>query len=477
MDTQHTPEQAQLRRSMHVSAREWPMHRRTSTTLFAVALAIVAVGGGGSAPAAAAPPTSTSTELKAGEVLDSSNWELAKDLLPPEVLKHYRNGEYTNRITDWPADLYTWPTDFQEGSKANEGRYAIAKEGHVVDATTGVQPEYIIGFPFPNVDPSDPDAGTKAVWNFLYRTWYFGTVHAESQLNFVGPNGLDRRLDVDGRFMYYDGVPPTDRVPNPQNFISQSLVVIDSPNDVHGTAALSWRYRDPNKRDSAWSYVPALRRVRQVSPTNRSDGFFGSDLTQDDGPFFDGKPEDFVWKLTGQSEQLRFADPLSLAGESHNEWRGKDKGWRNMWPDMPTVGYMEPDWKGIAWAPTKAVLARRPFYVVEGVPKDRYYLYGKIQLYIDTIAFQGAWNRKFSWKGELLNSYQVLAWLPHKMTRPDGTADFLQGANMAFQCAEAVKMDRATVAGIKSAPNGAYDSRITFNPRLFAMDSLSRFGK
>jgi hypothetical protein len=148
-----------------------------------------------------------------------------------------------------------------------------------------------------------------------------------------------------------------------------------------------------------------------------------------------------------------------------------------MWPDLPTLGYMDPDWKGIAWAPTKGALTKRRFYVVEGVPKDRYYLYGKIQLYIDTIAFQGAWNRKFGWKGELLNTFQVMAWMPHQVMRPDGTADFVQGANMAFQCAESIKAHRATVAGIKSTPKAVYDSRVTFNPRLFQLDSLSRFGK
>ena len=34
------------------------------------------------------------------------------------------------------------------------------------------------------------------------------------------------------------------------------------PADLQGTASLTWRYRDPGKRDSQWAYVPALRRVR-----------------------------------------------------------------------------------------------------------------------------------------------------------------------------------------------------------------------
>jgi hypothetical protein len=459
---------------MSVSPPACSTHGKPPTTPV-VALAIFLLAACSAAPATAASPTST--ELRAGDVLDASNWELAKGLLPPEVLKHYREGEYTNRIADWPADVYTWPPELLEATKANAGRYAIGKEGHVVAAATGAQPEFIIGLPFPSIDPSDPDAGSKAVWNHLYRNWYFGTIRGETQLNFVGQTGLDRRVDVDGRFMYYDGVPASERRPNPQNLLNQILVVVNSPNDVHGTAALTWRYRDPNKRDSSWTYVPALRRVRQVSPANRSDGFLGSDLSQDDGPFFDGKPEDFVWKLTGETEQLRFVDPLSLEGKSNFEWRGEGEGWRTMWPDIPTVGYMDPDWKGVAWAPTTAVLAKRRFYVVEGVPKDRYYLFGKLELYLDTVAFQGAWSRKYSWKDELLNTYQVLAWMPHKVTRPDGTVDYLQGANMAFQCAESVKLGRATVAGIKSAPNAAFDTRLTFDPRLFSLDSLSRFGK
>jgi hypothetical protein len=425
--------------------------------------------------AAAAPPAAAGIQV--GEVLDESTWQKAEGLLPPEILKHYRTGEYRNPIVAWPADVYTWPTDFLEGSKRNAGRYALGAEGHVVERESGQQPPYILGFPFPSIDPADPEAGAKAVWNFLYRTWYFGNSRNQSQLNFTGPKALERRIDVDVRFMYYDGITEEERVPNPQNFLTQSLVATVAPTDVNGTSALTWRYRDPGKRDSAWTYVPALRRVRQVSPANRSDGFLGSDMSQDDGPFFDGKPEDFVWKLVGEEEELRIVDPLNLEGKSGNEWIEKGGGWRAAWPDIPFLGYMDPNWKGVAWAPASAALARRRFYVVEGAPKDRYYLYGKLQLHIDTVSFQGAWNRKFDWKGELLNTLQVLGYNPHRVTRPNGKVDFVQGSNMAFQCAENVKANRATVAGIMWGQGAFFDSRIKFEPTLFHLESLSRYGK
>lgn len=414
--------------------------------------------------------------LKPGDVLGKDNWQLAEGLLPPEILAHYRTGDYVNAIVDWPADLYTWPPDFLAASKANEGRFDIGAAGQIIDKATGKQPEYILGFPFPSIDPKSPKAAEQMLWNFFYRTWYFGNSKSNSQVNWLKANGLERRVDVEVSFNYYDGVPSSEREPNPQNKSMQFLTVVKSPTDVYGTANLAWRFRDPTQRDNVWAFVPALRRVRAVSPTNRSDGFLGSDMSQDDGPFFDGKPEDFTWSLVGEVDQLRLVDPLSLKGEFNAVWLPQG-GWRTIWPDIAFLGYMDNDWKGVAWAPRTGALALRKHWVVKGVPKDKYYLYGHLELSVDKMTFQGAWNRKFGWKGELLNTLQVMAWIPKAATRPNGQVDYLQGSNMAFQCAENIKQNQATVAGIKSSPDAGFDTNIAFDPFFFDMTSLSRFGK
>jgi hypothetical protein len=415
--------------------------------------------------------------LQAGDVLDQSNWQKAEGLLPPEILQHYKDGGYANPVVDWPADFFNWPTDFKAGSEANAGKFDIGEQGQVIDKATGKQPPYLIGFPFPDIDPQDPKAGIKVIWNFFYRTWYFGNSRNESQLNWVAPRKLERRTDVDVSFKYYDGVPDYEREENPQNFSVQFLTIVVSPADLNGTANLSWRYRDPSKRDSSWAYVPALRRVRAVSPANRSDGFLGSDMSQDDGPFFDGKPEDFTWTLKGEKDQLRLVDPNSLKGTSKQMWLDGG-GWRADWPDIPFLGYMDPNWKGLAWSPHTGALAKRRHWVIEVVPEDRYYLFGKMEMYVDKVTFQGSWSRKFSWKGELLNTTQVMAFIPNKVTRPDnGRVEFVQGSTMAFQCVESIKGNQATVAGIKSTPKSGFDSHISFEPGFFDMNSLSRFGK
>jgi hypothetical protein len=442
---------------------------RTQRTLL-VALTITLVIGAGRIVAA--------DDFKTGEMVDKTTAEKAKDLLPPEILKHYEDGGYANKFVDWPASQYNWAPDFKAGTDANEGKFTLAPTGTIIDKATGKQPPFIIGHPFPTIDPQDPQAALKILWNHFYRTWYFGNLEAESQIDWMSPTALERRADVDVDFSYYDGVPADERpAANPQNFLYQNLSLVTRPADLNGTAALTWRYRDGDKRDSTWAYVPALRRVRATSPANRSDGFIGSDESQDDGPFFDGKVEDFDWKLVGERDALRLSEETNLKGEAKARWID-GKGWDTDWPDVPFVGYMDSSWKGLAWAPTAAAtLSKRHFWIIEGVPHDKYYLYGKLQFYIDSITYQGAWNRKFGWKDEELAIHQVMGWNPLPFTRPNGKVDYNQGSNQAFQCIENLKLNRATVAGIKSSPTSGFYGRIKFDPQVFDVDALARHGK
>lgn len=441
---------------------------RPSTLLVAVTAALVLAH---VAPVAA-------DDLKPGDTLDSSTAEKATGLLPEEILKHYRENEYVNKIADWPADKYNFPPDFKAGSEANRGRFVTSPKGTIIDKATGKQPPYLIGHPFPTIDPAAPDAAAQILWNHFYRTWYFGNLQAESQINWMAPSGLERRADVDVRFAYYDGTPEDERpTSNPENFLYRNLSLVVGPADLNGTAALTWRYREAEKRDSTWAFVPALRRVRATSPANRSDGFLGSDESQDDGPFFDGKVEEFTWTVVGETDQLRICETTNLEGKGNARWID-GKGWDTDWPDIPYIGYMDKNWKGISWAPTgAAALCKRRFWVIDGVPRDTYYLYGKIQLFIDKVSFQGAWNRKFGWKNELLAVHQVMGWNPLPFTRPNGRVDYNQGGNQAYQTIENMKLNRATVAGIKSNPKAGFYTRIKFDPAVFDVDALSHMGK
>lgn len=60
----------------------------------------------------------------------------------------------------------------------------------------------------------------------------------------------------------------------------KSMFVFDEPRDVRGTAFLIHSHRD--KADDQWLYLPALKRVKRISSSNRSGSFMGSEFAYED---------------------------------------------------------------------------------------------------------------------------------------------------------------------------------------------------
>jgi hypothetical protein len=414
--------------------------------------------------------------LRVGDVLDEKNAQLAKDLLPPEILKHYERGEYRNRIVSYPLGQAHWEKAWLESTEKNAGQLGIDENGTIVYTSTKKQPEYLYGIPFPTIDPADPQAAVKIVWNQFLAYWAGGNSYNVTLVAMLQPKGMDREIHARGWFEFYDGQGEKYRRENPLNLQSQFLGVSTFPADLQGTSSLTWRFRDSTKRDSVWAYVPALRRVRAVSPSNRSDGYLGSDISGDDGFFFDGKPEDFTWKLIGKRDALRMVDPKSVS-EAIPVERAPEGGWVTLTYDNPKmVGFEDESWTGLSWAPINAGLAKRPMWVIEATPRDKYYLYGKIELWIDAETWDGSWNRKFSWAGELVHGYQTLARV-NQAAGPENDREWLPVSTQVWACAENFKMNRATLGGMRAHPKAEFIRRGKTDLNVFDPQALNRFGK
>src|SRR5262245_28307142 len=106
-------------------------------------------------------------QLKNGDVLGPVNWEQARGLLPDEYLESYRRGDYRHSVAEFNIDRIGDDPVFHEAVETNRGRYALAADGSIVDARTGGPPGYIYGWPFPDIDPTDPQAAIKIVWNYF----------------------------------------------------------------------------------------------------------------------------------------------------------------------------------------------------------------------------------------------------------------------------------------------------------------------
>jgi hypothetical protein len=415
------------------------------------------------------------TALPSGMILGPETWERARGLLPEPILDSYRLGDYRNAILDLtaagirPLEL---PPDLRAASENNRRRFALDADGAIVERASGERPAFVAGLPFPDVDVRDPTAGTQLVWNYFYAQWYRGDCRFLSDVVMLNRSGVERQLTSDVRMRFLDGAAEARGRENPNDVAQQTLAHVVAPADLAGTVSLTWRYRTAQP-DAVWTYVPGLRRTRMVSPLNRSDGFLGSDISLDDGPFFDAKPETFTFELVDRRDELVLVDPFSLRGEA--EVVGvAGGGWRIVWKNVPHIGADDPTWTGVPWAPVSAALAVRPVWVVAARPKDPNYLYGRLELHFDAETYNGAWVLRYDRAGTLAGTYQISQGVFYR--QPDGA--WVLGGGTAVQISENRLYARATVVRFPPrSPHNPADYRVPLDASLFAPDALVRLGR
>ena len=62
----------------------------------------------------------------------------------------------------------------------------------------------------------------------------------------------------------------------------RTIIFYTDPNNVRGTGFLTFDYADPEADDDQWLYLPALRKVRRISASDRGDYFLGTDFTYEE---------------------------------------------------------------------------------------------------------------------------------------------------------------------------------------------------
>lgn len=83
----------------------------------------------------------------------------------------------------------------------------------------------------------------------------------------------------------------------------RTVIFYLSPKNIKETAFLTYDYPDVDRDDDQWLYLPAMRKVRRISASDRGDYFLGTDFT-----FEDIKLEtrvstsDYTFKTIGESE-------------------------------------------------------------------------------------------------------------------------------------------------------------------------------
>lgn len=323
----------------------------------------------------------TLAEVSVGDTIDKSNWQNIEQMVPDPVLAWVKKGDFVLNIDELkfdPTEFYPKPT--KEIMESNQGRYALNDKGVIVDAATG-KVVFVEGIPFPKIDLNDPQAALK----ILHTSQYSRHVGGDLQFRPVGfywcsRTGVDRSIKMDYLSSLYTGAPYVKDRPNPDGFERKNIFVAIHPFDIAGTAVMLWRYLD-DRRDNNYSYVPAIRRVRRMTPASRSDAFMGSDFCMDDTAGYDGKVTDFNWKIIGTVDGLQpwfTMEPQEMTKLPGNNGYASTKNMKKV-----QYGYEVDGWQGAAWAPMNIKWVKRKMIIMEGTPKDPYYNYGKTILWLD----------------------------------------------------------------------------------------------
>ena len=115
---------------------------------------------------------------------------------------------------------------------------------------------------------TDEEKGIEIVREVDQRDTGFGDSKSEMKMILRNRNGDEtlRNLRIQTLEVIGDG--------------DKSLIIFNSPRDVKGTAFLSFTHAlDP---DEQWLYLPALKRVKRISSSNKSGPFLGSEYAFED---------------------------------------------------------------------------------------------------------------------------------------------------------------------------------------------------
>ena len=401
--------------------------------------------------------------------LRSDNVATAADVLLPSIRRWVERGDFDLRL----GSLHyapRWDDPFLAATEANRGRYAVDADLDIVESNTGLPPSYVFGMPFPAIDAADRDAGVKVMWNRWYTVYKRTAVSVPSHIHILGRGGLVRDVEAITTTLAYTGR-EGGPLENPEATEYREIVLQTAPSYVEGVATLTWRFDDA-RWDSLWVYVPLARRVRQATSANRSDALAGSDVTLDDALVWAGKNQSFTWKLVDSRELL--VPALSLDPQPLHPGKGWQNGseWRTG-EDYAGVhwGYETQGWRGAPWAPTNAVWVKRPVWVVEGRPRDRYYSYGRQLFYVDRDTFQAYYKVVDTPAGEYWKT--VLADLG------------MSCAPRRERCYPVVAMslfvddknDRATATTVAGPHSVVYVNTPAIRPDQFTMQGLLKAGK
>jgi Protein of unknown function (DUF1329) len=117
--------------------------------------------------------------VKPGDLITPDNASAVQDLLSPGNFLLVKQGMQLKIV---PPEQIEWPPPYKAATEKYAPQVRLNSAGELQN--------YTAGLPFPTIDPNDPAAAVKVMWNFSYRPHYSDDVDLrEVEISSYGPSG------------------------------------------------------------------------------------------------------------------------------------------------------------------------------------------------------------------------------------------------------------------------------------------------
>ena len=396
-------------------------------------------------------------QVQPDDLITPTSADKVKDLVSPGVLQRVRNGLAMKIVGTQGIE---WPPPYKAATETNSSHASIAPDHRSLNG-------YVAGLPFPNIDPNDPDAAIKAIWNMQFRPIFTD----DYDLRFVdcdfgytknGQQGEALESIQVGHYSGYNLAGRTEVQPLPVDpdfkdsgrFWLFALYPVLSPAELRGAGLIRHRYAAADKSDNIWAFTPSDRHVREIGEEMMNDPGGIGQWSPDHFGGFNAKVQDYDYKFVGRKSML-----ASVNAAQSPEARCTEDG---------RPGCAE-NWE------------MRPIDIVEATPRNAANAGGgaKIDVYIDTEIWFPPYVDTYNTAGELTQT--SIYWLTNRdRTTDDATVAVYPYKRTFIVAAETQDMKQGTLTKCylpgPDTPDreGWYINMGAVNKEFFLTDAMVR---
>ncbi len=255
-----------------------------------------------------------SAQVSPDDVITPAKADKVKDLVSPGVYQRVRNG-LTMKIGE--TQPIEWPPPYKAATEANSSKVTLGPDHRTLSG-------YVAGLPFPNIDPNDPEAATKVVWNMQFRPVFtddYDLRFADCDFGYTKNGAQGEALETIqvGHYAGYNMVGRTEVQPIPTDPDFQSngrywlfaLYPVLAPAELRGAGLIRHRFAEPSKSDNIWIFMPDSRHVREVGEEMMNDPGGIGQWSPDHFAGFNAKVQNYDYKFLGHKGMLGSVNALN----------------------------------------------------------------------------------------------------------------------------------------------------------------------